>query len=41
MMGLRKILPVEGRRREAPEGCEQLHHPSTAFGGPPPLKGRI
>ena len=30
-----KLLPSQGRWREAPEGCEQLHHPSTASGGPP------
>ena len=39
--GHETILPSEGRWREAPEGCEQLHHRSTAFGGPPPLKGRM
>jgi tRNA pseudouridine55 synthase len=33
------ILPSQGRRREAPEGCKQSHHPSTAFGGPPPPAG--
>jgi hypothetical protein len=40
-MGKETILPLREGGAKRRKGDIVLRHPSTAFGGPPPLKGRI